>query len=503
MSLKAAIYGRVSTDHDEQQESVKVQKDALMQFAKTNMINIAGCYFDEGYTGTNFERPELLRLRRDIDAGLVDTVIIKDLSRLGRNNTLTLLFLDYLHEKNVRLIALNDDYDTLKDDDDLIGIKTWVNERYSKELSRKIKFALRHKKKTGEYLAAFAPYGYKKSLVYKNKLEVDDYSSQVIKEIFRLYIEGNGFGKIAEILESRGVLNPSRYGFYGRRSEKWDSTTVRRIITNPVYTGDSVQQRYCKKTYKSKKVTKAPESAWIEVKNTHEPIISRETFILAREILDKRKGKPGYRNGQCNPHIFNSFLFCHECGSALYYKKDKTGKGAYRCGGYVKYGRKYCSTHFVSEEEMLNKLRDILVFVIKENIDFDMLSNDIASENISNKCTTSKRKLVSIEDSINKNCVKLETIYRDRLNGIIDETLYIKIKNELESLNFEQHRQKNSFITQASKYELINDRSFLKNKIEEILSMENGVDRHILERYVKRIEVCHNGEIIINFNFFL
>jgi len=503
LEWRAAIYGRVSTEHEEQQESIKVQKAALMEYAKEKCIKIEGYYFDEGYSGTNFERPELARLKSDIDRGIINMVITKDLSRIGRNNTLTLLFLDYLCEKNVRLVALNDDYDTLKDEDDLIGIKTWVNERYSRELSRKIKFALKHKKRGGEYLTAFAPYGYKKSAITRNKLEVDYYASQVVREIFRLYIEGNGFSRIAEILEDRGVLNPSRYGFYGRRSEKWNWTTIKRIITNPVYTGDSVQQRYCKKTYKSKSITRMPESEWIEVKNTHEPIITRETFDLAMEILNKRKKKIHYRNGRSEPHLFSSFLYCHECGSSLYYKKDKNSKGIYRCGRYVKYGRKCCSSHTVSEEELINIVYEKLISIISENVDFESIYADTSHFIIQNKLCSLERKISLIEENIRKNNIKLETIYRDKLNGVIDEALYIKMKCELEGLLREQTKQREGIIIKLNKIRRRDGKNKLKEKIKNVLYMEKSIDRQILERFVKRIEVSENNGIIIVFNFIL
>jgi DNA invertase Pin-like site-specific DNA recombinase len=161
---RAAIYGRVSTDHYEQQESINVQKSSLLEYAVQEGFSVMGSYFDEGYSGTNFDRPGIKKIKADIENGNIDTIIVKDLSRIGRNNALTLLFLDYLAQNNIRIIAIDDNYDSFEDNDDLVGIKTWFNERYSKELSRKIKYALRHKKKVENTLPRFHPMDIKSQL---------------------------------------------------------------------------------------------------------------------------------------------------------------------------------------------------------------------------------------------------------------------------------------------------------------------------------------------------
>lgn len=154
---RAAIYGRVSTDHYEQQESINVQKSSLLEYAAYKGFLVMGSYFDEGYSGTNFDRPGINQIKYDIENESIDTIIVKDLSRIGRDNALTLLFLDYLAQNNIRIIAIDDSYDSFEDKDDLVGIKTWFNERYSKELSRKIKYSLRHKKKVENILPHFHP----------------------------------------------------------------------------------------------------------------------------------------------------------------------------------------------------------------------------------------------------------------------------------------------------------------------------------------------------------
>jgi len=502
LEWKAALYGRVSTDHEEQQESIKIQREALMQYAIANNMEIEGYYFDEGCTGTNFDRPELGRLKRDIEGMKINLVIVKDLSRVGRNNSLTLSFLDYLCDNSIRLIAINDNYDTSKDEDDLIGIKTWVNERYSKELSEKIKFALNHKKRKGEYLCAFSPFGYKKSAEVRNKLEVDDFASTIVKKIFDMYINGYGFVKISNILQQKGVLNPSQYGVYGRKSSRWDWTTIKRIITNPVYTGHSVQQKYYKKSFKNSIICKSKESDWVIVKNTHEDIISEEVFNLAQQILDKRGKSISYRCGGKNPHKFTSFIFCHECGSPLYYKNDKNAKGVYRCGQYTKYGRKYCSSHYISELDLENIVLQELINIINNLTDMSALEKILKMQ-----CTQDNNhveELCGIESQICKYKKKIELAYKDRLNGIIHEDLFLKTSNELNSFLKCLDNEKNIIISGMSQSEdKKKDESVNIGDIPLILGFNKGIRREMLERFIKRIEIYENGDILIDFNFFV
>lgn len=500
MKWRVGLYGRVSTEHEEQQESIKVQRESLIQYAVDNGFEIAGSYFDEGYSGTNFERPGMASLKNDIDCKKMNAVIVKDLSRIGRNNSLTLLFLDYLVRNNVRLIAINDNYDTLKDDDDMIGIKTWVNERYSRELSQKIKFALKHKKRNGEYLAAFAPYGYKKSDKVKNKLEIDCFAASVVKYIFDLYINGYGFLKIAKLLDKKGVPNPSRYGVYGRKSDRWDWTTIKRIITNPVYMGHSVQQRYYRRSFKDRSMGISPISEWIVVSNTHEAVIGEDIFNMAQQIMDKRRNKVKYRCGTLKPHLFTSFLYCHECGYPMYFKKDKYNNGCYRCGQYIKYGRNFCTSHFISEQELVEIVQNQLIFIIDKYIDCEKMTDEVLEkERLDDK---SARRIKHIEGQILKTKNKIETLYVDKLNGIIGEEVFLKLGKEMRMVLSALEEEYKS-ITDGMAHDIDNRgrENDLRSFIRSIVNMNGGLDREILERFIARIEVCENGDVIITFNF--
>lgn len=500
MKWLAALYGRVSTDREEQQESIKVQKEALIKYALENSFDIISQYFDEGYSGTNFLRPGINGLKTDILNKNINLILVKDLSRIGRNNAYTLLFLDYLQDNNVRLITINDNYDSSKDEDDIVGIKTWFNERYSKEMSKKIKFALKHKKKSGEYLTAFAPYGYKKSDTFKNKLEIDYFAAINIRNIYDMYISGYGFKKIADVLQERGVPNPSSYGFYGRKSEKWDWTMIRKLITNPVYTGCSVQQKYYRKSFKSKKISRAPVSDWIIVENTHKPIIDKDTYILVQQILEKRKKDVKYRGGPSKPHLFSSFLYCHECGSPLYYKENKKNEGGYRCSEYTRFGIKRCSSHYISEVELCKIIMSELVKTINSSFETQNLINDVMSKiSVENNLCD---ELKHIQQLVQRNRSKIEILYKDRLNGLIDEGLFTKLSHDaiiiLKQLE-EQGKAISTSINNSLSSNIADTN--LSFQINKIINLEDGVDREILERLIKRIEIADNGDVLIYYNF--
>lgn len=500
MECKAALYGRVSTEHEEQQESIAVQKEALLKYSLEKGFDIVGLYFDEGCTGTSFDRPEMNRLKRDVENKKVNIVIVKDLSRIGRNNPLTLLFLDYLAERDVRLIAVNDNYDTEEDPDDLVGIKTWFNERYSKELSRKIKFSLEHKKRKGEYLTAFAPFGYKKSLKEKNKLEVDSFAAGVVKDIFNLYINGLGFAKIAKLMEEKGIPNPSQYGVYSRKSDRWDSTTIKSILKNPVYLGHCVQQKYYKKNFKTKSIYKMPESGWIVVKDTHTPIIDEATYNLVKQIMERRRDK--YRCGPGEPHLFTSFVFCHECGNSLYYKEDKNGRGVYRCGRYVKYGSKSCTSHFIREDELKAIIESELKQIIADFVNTEALAQEIKREYPQREVFD--RQLKNVDKLISANNNKIEALYRDKLNGICSEEMFVKMTHEIKLIISKLKEQKQDIIRslECIKEKDSEGSGFIKY-VKSIMGMDMDIDREILERFIRRVEICNNGDVIIDFNFFV
>lgn len=285
-----ATYARLSVNEGgERDESLETQCELLSGFVAANGMGAFRQYIDNDESGVYFDRPGLLRLIQDIKNNLIGVVVVKDLSRLGRNNGETLTFLDFLKEHEVQLISIIDHYNSFTDDDEIIGIRTWVNEHYCRDISKKVRANLRNKIKNGEYLGR-PHFGYIKSTREKNRLVVDRRYQKVIQLIFDLYIRGWGYRAVAEHIQSMNIPTPSQEKNYAgaKKSGRWNEQHIRRIITNRVYCGDTVQGVSEKVSFKSKKTRRLPPELWVVVENTHEPIISREIFALAQAIRFKR-----------------------------------------------------------------------------------------------------------------------------------------------------------------------------------------------------------------------
>lgn len=350
-------------------------------------------YADDNISGTVFMRPELNRLISDVEAGKIDIILLKDLSRLGRNNGRTLMFLDWAEEKGVQVITTDGRYDS-NSNTELAGIDTWFNERYAADISAKIRSVLQMKIKEGEYIGT-APYGYRKKL--HGKLEPDPVEAVYVQEIYRQYLSGKGYEKICNYLKS-GKIPPPR--------NNWSPQSVMRILTSPVYIGTTVQGVSRKQSYKSKKTMRLPEAQWTITENTHEPIISAAIFEkVQKERLSRQKGT-GNNRGKIP--AFKNLLYCGYCGKKMYSK----GSG-YICSTYVKEGTEYCHRNFVITK---NLITDILP-KLKQELSVIHFNSEIGKNN--------QKSLIKEAES---NCRKrLEVLYNDRLNGIIDGEMYKKM----------------------------------------------------------------------------
>jgi DNA invertase Pin-like site-specific DNA recombinase len=327
----AALYMRFSKDDGQtcDSSSITTQKMMLEKYCQDNGFKIYDSYVDDGYTGLNFDRPDFQRLLNDIDGANVNLVITKDLSRLGRDYIQTGYYSEvYFPEHGIRYIAVNDGFDSLKADNDIAPFKNILNNMYSRDLSRKIKSAIRQRVTHGLYCAGFTPYGYKKDPNNKNRLVVDEKAAENVREIFRLALEGKGCMVIARSLAARQILSPAAYkaehgnlkfmnahksrtGFEADNF-KWHIVTVRKILIDRVYVGDMVG---CKSeiAFRTKKQTVLPKDKHIIVENTHEPLIDREDFRRAQDLMKARHRPSKY----CDENLFKGILFCSVCGKRM------------------------------------------------------------------------------------------------------------------------------------------------------------------------------------------
>lgn len=426
MSYKVAIYVRESKDENEEnRETIETQRDLLIDFVKKNSLGeICRIYVDDNVSGSGFEREGIRRLEDDIEAGIINMLVIKDLSRLGRNNAKTLLFLDFLEERGVRVVTSDGRYDSL-DDNDLVGIETWFNERYIRDISRKIRANLRFKIEKGEYIGK-APYGYVKSGEQKNKLVIDESTAGVVRRIFNLYRQGYGYSSIAKALNEAGIVSPS-----GKTSGKgWGPVAIKRILSNRVYTGDTVQGVSEKVSFKSKKTRRLPEERWVVTPNTHEAIISKEEFEEVSRIREGKLKFSGSHKGEI--HLLRGVLFCGKCGYPMFARKRKQRPMGYICGRYAVRGLAACSSHYVREDEikgiLINELLGLLrnesvQKKLKERIDECFLQHVQHNQNQRQK----------LEKQLALKQKQQETLYMDRLEGKISEQLFMRINQNLEN----------------------------------------------------------------------
>lgn len=324
-TISAALYIRLSREDDDkllESESITNQKTLLMQYAQENNIKICDIYIDDGYSGTNFDRPAFKRLINDIELKKVNMVITKDMSRLGRDYIETGNLIEkYFPEKGVRYIALTDNIDTYLDNgsSDIAPFKAIMNDMYAKDISKKIRSSLTAKMKEGKYVGGRAPYGYKKDPNNKNHLIVDKEQAQVVKTIYNLALEGLTFFKIAKKLTLMNIKTPAEYydfnwcNKYNYKLGKWHSSTIRDILTNKIYTGDLVQHRRVKVNYKVKKVVLNNQNNYIVVKNTHEAIIDKETFAKVQKLIPKSVG----RIEKKEHYLLDGLLYCGDCGHRI------------------------------------------------------------------------------------------------------------------------------------------------------------------------------------------
>jgi DNA invertase Pin-like site-specific DNA recombinase len=494
----AAIYARISVNENgERDESLETQCDLLAGYAREKGLGETRLYVDNNESGTSFNRPGLLRLVDDIKSGQVGVVAVKDLSRLGRNNGETLTFLDFLAENGVRLLSLVDNYDSGTDDDEIIGIKTWVNEHYARDISKKVRANLKKKMRDGEHLAR-PHFGYLKPGAGKNRLVVDERYRSVIQKLFDLYIQGRGYRALAEYLQRLGIPTPSQDKNYpgAKKTDCWNEQQVRRIITSRVYCGDTVQGMTEKISFKSKKVRRLPPERWVVVENTHEPLVSRETFALAQQIRVKRwrEGNGRKKKMENGLHPYTGFLVCAACGSHLVYRKAQNRQARYRCGRYEKFGRKEdgCTAHTVLEEILSNYLITDLSRLAGER----SLQHRLADEYRQRHRCSFAGAAGELKSWVARLAVKrrqLKTTYLDKLKGLISTELFAEASAEIE---------REAAILEAG-INRLKEELARAGRIEDDLTMIGTmrlqiditeIDRPFLERYVKKIIILESGE---------
>lgn len=398
----AAIYLRLSREDGDvtagtkkESNSISNQKELILEYLEQHPeIEVVSIREDDGYSGVNFDRPGFLLMQEDIKNKVVDCVIVKDLSRFGRNYIETGRYLEKIYPTlGVRFIAINDDYDSMDPngtENILIAFKNLMNDSYLRDISTKIRSHLKVKITQGQCIAAFAVYGYLKSEDDRHKLVIDPFAGEVVKDIFRMRLDGMSSKAIAEILNDRKILCPLEYkkskgyrystAFKKNRVAKWSNTSVSNILTNEIYTGVMAQGKTTTPNHKIKTLEKIDPKDWTRVENTHEPIIDKFYFEIVQKSLE--------RDTRCSPKTglvppLSGMVFCGDCGNVMTHnvvtvkKEGKiTKKYHYNlCGGYAK--EKTCTPHRILADELIPIVLDEIRFHVRTVLDLREAIQDI------------------------------------------------------------------------------------------------------------------------------
>lgn len=507
-----ALYIRLSREDDDktlESESITNQKSLLLQYVKENHLRVYDIYIDDGYSGTNFDRPDFNRLLNDIESGKINMVITKDMSRLGRDYIGTGNLIEkYFPKHNIRYIAVTDNIDTFLDssNNDIAPFKAIMNDMYAKDISKKIKSSLKAKMKEGKWVGGRTPFGYDQDKNNKNHLVINIEQARVVKRIFDMCLEGLSFFKIAKKLTNEGIKTPAQYysfewkNNYNLKYGHWNSKTIRDILTNRMYIGDMVQNRRSKVNYKVKKVVRNNSKDYIIVESTHEAIIDKDTFYEVQMRIPKNKG----RNEKKEIHLLDGLLYCGDCGHriSIQARRKKDNRCYTICNYYRTYMReRQCTTHSNNYDELEKTIINSLTKMCLDYINKDKIKNNVLNNLTEDNKFNYKKELEILTNDIKQINDNLDTIYIDKLNKKITEEQFERVKIKLQNeLNIKQKRynELNNNIN-----DIINDES--KNKmvmkyVNKFLSMKEP-SRELIINLIDKIEIFEDKTINIKVSF--
>jgi len=505
-----ALYCRLSRDDETEgySSSIVSQKQILSQYAKQNGLTNTEFYIDDGYSGTNYDRPDFKRLERGIELGKVSTVITKDLSRLGRDYLKTGYYTEiFFPEYDVRYIAVHDGVDTNLGENEFMPFKNIINEWYARDCSRKVKAGYRARALEGKYTGPHAPYGYMKDPNNKHKLIPNPETADNLRRIFQLAASGVTACKIGTILRNDGVITPRAYTLQSTGDKYalentvkypcyWNQVTILNIIRNKVYLGHLVSNQRTTKSFKSKKIVANPESEWIIVENTHEPLIDEYTFELAQKIaVIKRQTWNG------KPHIFAGLIRCHDCGKAMHHlvRRDRSYSASYSCSTFNRYSKANCSMHYIRYEDLcdviLNDIRHYAVLAKDHEQELIAELSQLESEQTKKQISQYEKDIRKYEKRLEELGQIIKRLYEDSVIGKLTDERYLALSKEYEDEDREIKAKLAETHKNMGNYKEASDNS--RNFAEMVKKYTDikELTAEILNELVESIEI-HEREVI-------
>ena len=515
---KVGLYIRLSeSDEDKtyesESESITNQRNLLLDYVKTSGFTLIDEYVDDGFTGTNFDRPAFQRMLKDIESGRINCVITKDLSRLGRDYIQCGYYVEqYFPQKKIRYISILDQVDTFLEtaNNDIAPFKALFNDMTSKDTSKKIRSILKNKKEQGKFIGSKPCYGYMRDPLDKGHLIPDPEVAPIVKKIFQMSYSGIGVSDIVSYLNDNKILSPSMYKNTKSSSKQkvnvWTISSVNKLLKNRMYTGDMVQNVQTKLSYKSQKKISLEKEFWIIVENTHEPLVSKVVFDAIQNAPARIK------NTHCNreKRLLENLLVCKECGNSLsvLYRKNKNYKDnrywSVNCNKYARDPRRHlCYPHFFPYDKLEERIMEVIKSTCQKYLDslnVKELSKKLLLEQDSLKKEREKEKQ-QITEKIEELKRKMDSLYDDKFRGIITVDNYSRLveqtekqisalKNRIFELDNEEEQKKED-AKEITKYEV---------QIKSLLNL-NEPNRELIKTLVKAIYIDKDKNIEIQYRF--
>lgn len=519
----AALYIRLSREDGDKIESDSVvnQRDLLTSFVdELEDVCINDYYIDDGWSGTNFERPSFIRMMADIKSGVVNCVIVKDLSRFGRNYIEAGNYIEQIFPfMGIRFIAVNDNLDSFQNPGEMntimVPFKNLINDEYCRNVSNNVRKTLNNKRKEGKFVGSFASYGYLKDPEDKNHLIIDEEVAPIIRDIYDWYIDGCGMYTIAKKLNDLGIPSPAEYkrlqGLNYRNPscdiagpKLWGYSSVKRILTHRVYCGDVIQGVMKTTSYKVKKLQRMPEDEWYIKENAHEAIISREKFQMVQNIFS-RDTRTSPKKGKIN--LLAGFMRCADCGRAMNRHKNVHSYGEYQyyiCSTYKKASAKMCTRHTIRADYVERAVLEAIQKQVQIAVNVDEVIEQLHKSKTKIKTNADKyQKMIDKKKKeIEKYVVLQEGLYDDWKTDVLTKEEYIRYKQRyrdmIEKLNEDIGKLKEEKEKYVQLVELRHNdfvESFIKYRNIKVLS------REILLELVDKILVHEDKTITICFKF--
>lgn len=506
-------YARLSKDDlRKKYVSIENQKDIIRKYAQANGMVVDKMFEDDGYTGYTLDRPAFNEIQHLVDDNLIDVLLVKDLSRLGRHNAGVLLVLERLRKHGVRVIMIDDNYDSAVDDDDIVGIKTWYNERYVKDGSKKVRNALKNMQENGN-LVMSVPYGYIKDPYVKTKYYIDEEAAIWVKKIFEMYADGGGYKNTAKSLNAMGIPTPSM--LLDRRQRErgipskikvatgWESNAIKRIIQNDFYIGTLRLRKTIRNGINGEQQRTSDEDQFV-FENAHEPIVPLELFNLVQSINNRRK-ESVYKGIRKFDNVYAGLLFCGDCGSSLTVSHyNKTEITSYACRVYRERGVSACSAHSINKKELDLIVKDYLILCRSAmKCMIESLDSIIYAE--LKQSTGKDKRLKQLKTNIKNIQEELKIIMQQKIRDIAaNRDMAEMISQTYDEMQTEKLNQINNMQAQIDEYESIDkNKSNIKNNFTTALHLFDNIinsqqiSKRQLETIIEKILIYDNQSIEI------